>query len=145
MFIPMNMKKINLGSWKTNFNLDYTDISTTHQIDQGISLYNYEATLSSISISPVSVTLKVDSTHTKEISEASSRSSREIGLNEYEDSYPITINYKDGTSETTAVFKGITSGDLITNTITIVKLFTPIINDKEIKSVEFFDTVVPID
>ncbi|MEV5027797.1 hypothetical protein [Paenibacillus sp. LPE1-1-1.1] len=141
----MNMKKINLGSWKTNFNLDYTDISTTHQIDQGISLYNYEATLSSISISPVSVTLKVDSTHTKEISEASSRSSREIGLNEYEDSYPITINYKDGTSETTAVFKGITSGDLITNTITIVKLFTPIINDKEIKSVEFFDTVVPID
>ncbi|WP_054023022.1 DUF4179 domain-containing protein [Bacillus sp. FJAT-28004] len=142
---PDIFEKINAGSWKIKFNLDYKDISTTYQIDQGISLYNYEATLSSISISPISVTIKVDSAHTKEISEAASRSSREIGLNEYADHYPITIHYKDGTSETTAVFKGMSSGDLITNTITIVKPFTPIINDKEIKSVEFFDTVIPMD
>lgn len=142
---PDIFEKVNPGSWKIKFNLDYKDMSTTYQIDQGISLYNYEATLSSISISPISVTIKVDSAHTKEISEAASRSSREIGLNEYADHYPITIHYKDGTSETTAVFKGMSSGDLITNTITIVKPFTPIINDKEIKAVEFFDKVIPMD
>ncbi|WP_141504680.1 DUF4179 domain-containing protein [Paenibacillus luteus] len=139
---PDVYKKINSGSWEMNFNLDYKDISTTYQINQGIELYNYEATLSSISISPISVTIKVDSAHTKKIFEAANLARREIGLNEYEDSYPITIHYKDGTSETTAVFKGMTSGDLVSNTITIVKPFTPIINDKEIKSVEFFGTII---
>jgi hypothetical protein len=141
---PDIYEKIISGSWKMDFNLDYKDISTTYPINQGIELYNYEASLSSISISPISVTIKIDSPYTKEISEEANLSSREIGLNEYKDSYPITIHYKDGTSETTAVFKGMTSGDLISNTITIVKPFTPIINDKEITSVEFFGTIIPM-
>ena len=139
---PDEYKTVIPGSWKTTFNMDYTNFSTTHQINQGISLYNYEAILSSISISPISITIKVDSAHAKEINEASSRHTQEISTNEYTDSYSITIHYKDGTKETTEIFNGMIQ--TTNNTITIVKPFTPVINEKEIESVEFFDVVVPL-
>lgn len=132
------------GAWETTFNMDYKDLSKTHQVRQEISLYNHDATLSSISISPIAVTLSVDSAHTKEISEAANGSWQEIGLNEYTDSYPITIHYKDGTKETTELFNGMVQAEYMNQTITIVKPFTPVINEKEIDAVEFFDTVIPI-
>lgn len=132
------------GSWETEFKMDYKDISTMYPSNKEISLYGYEATLSSVSISPISVAINVDSAHTKAISEAVSLSRKEIGVNEYEDIYPITIHYKDGTSETTSIFNGMVVADNLRGSITIVKTFTPIINDKEIESVVFFDAVIPV-
>ncbi|WP_426452994.1 hypothetical protein ACP26L_12930 [Paenibacillus sp. S-38] len=139
---PDEYETVVSGSWETKFILDYKDISTSHQFQQGLSLYNYAATLSSISISPLSVTIKFESSHIKEIYEEASRLSKEKGLNEHVDSYPITIHYKDGRSETTSVFNGLVRADYTSDYTTIVKPFVPIINDKEIKSIEFFNTVI---
>lgn len=142
---PDNFETVIPGSWETKFDMNYKDLSTTRLVQQKLSLYGYEATLSSISISPISVTLKVSSEHAKEISEASSRAMKEVGPNEYLDNYPITINYQDGTSEKTTMFTGLSSGDLIKNEITIIKTFTPIIKNKEIETIAFFDAVIPVD
>ncbi|AEI42897.1 hypothetical protein [Paenibacillus mucilaginosus] len=142
---PDKFETIVSGSWETQFKLDYKDISTTYQLQQDMTLYNYAATLSSISISPFSVTLKVESAHTQEIDEEARRSSKEIGPNKYADYYPITLHYKGGRSETTSVFKGFVQADHLSDTTTIVKPFVPIINEKEIKLIEFFNTVIALD
>lgn len=141
---PDEFETVVPGSLKTGFKMDFKDISAVHQLNGKITLYGYEAKLVSISVSPISVTLKVESPHTKEISEEVNRTRKEIGLNEYSDSYPVTMKFKDGSSETTGVFTGLTQADYVKDTITIIKTFTPIINDKEIESLEFFDTVIPM-
>lgn len=141
---PDEFETVISGLWKTKFKMDFQDISSAHQLNEDISLYGYKAKLTYISISPISVTLKMESAHAKEISEAVSRSQKEIGLNESSDTYPVTLNYKDGTRETTTLFTGMAQADYINDTITIIKTFTPIIHDKEIESVAFFDTVIPM-
>ncbi|RIX52117.1 hypothetical protein D3P08_14160 [Paenibacillus nanensis] len=142
---PGKFETVIPGSWETKFDMKYKDLSATRLVQQKLSLYGYEATLSSISISPISVTLKVNSENTKAISEAARNSSKEIGPNETSDGYPITIHYQDGTSETTTIFTGMNRADFLSNSITIIKTFTPIIKDKEIASVEFFDAVIPVE
>lgn len=132
------------GSWTIQFKMDYTNMSTTYPVNKAVSLYGYEGSLSSLSISPIAITIKVTSAHVKEISAAASQSFREIGPNEYSDHYPVTIKYKDGTSETTAVFNGMSIGDLLDDTITVVKTFTPIINNKKIESIVFFDEEIDL-
>ncbi|RCX22562.1 hypothetical protein DFP94_101142 [Fontibacillus phaseoli] len=141
---PDEYETVISGSWETRLKLDYKNISTQHRVDKKLTLYGYEATWSSISVSPISVTLKVSSTFTKQISEAASESWKEIGLNEYSDHYPMIIRYQDGTSETTSVFTGMVVADHLSETITIVKTFTPLINDKQIETIEFFGTVIPM-
>lgn len=66
-----------------------------------------------------------------------------LGPNEYSDNYPITINYKDGTSETTDIFKGMYHFDSSGN-ILFIKTFDNVINDKEVKSITFFSTEILI-
>jgi hypothetical protein len=132
------------GSWKIPFKMDYSNMSTTYPLNQAVSLYGYKAAITTLSISPISVTLKLGSAYTKEISDAARQSEQEIGPNEYSDSYPLTIKYKDGTSETTAVFNGMVIGDHSDDTITIVKPFTPIMNTKEIESVVFFGVEIEV-
>ncbi|MCQ6560652.1 hypothetical protein [Paenibacillus mendelii] len=60
------------------------------------------------------------------------------------DNYPITINYQDGTSETTRVFTGFYAGELNNGEMLTIKTFENVINDKEITSIVFFDKVIPI-
>ncbi|WP_410767780.1 hypothetical protein [Fontibacillus sp. BL9] len=141
---PGEYETVISGSWETRLKLDYKNISTRHRVDKKLTLYGYEATWSSISVSPISVTLKVSSAFTKQISEAASESWKEIGLNEYSDHYPMIIHYKDGTSETTSIFTGMVEADHLRETITIVKTFTPLINDKQIETIEFFGTLIPM-
>lgn len=132
------------GEWGTSFKLGFKDFSKTYESNRKMSLYGYETILTSVSISPISITLKLESPYTKEISQAAPLQEVGKNTNTYRDTFPITIHYKDGTSETTTYFTGTTTSDYLTDTITSVKTFEGAINDKEIKSIEFFDITVPI-
>ncbi|TYP74582.1 hypothetical protein [Paenibacillus methanolicus] len=143
--LPDEFETIAPGFWETKFILDYKNLSTTHSVQRKVSLYGHPATLSSISISPIAVTLKVDSPQLRQINEAANLKQKETALNPYTDEYPITIHYRDGTSKTTSVWKGTIVGDFLTDTLTIIKPFTPILNDKEIEAVSFFDAYIPLD
>ncbi|GGA04981.1 hypothetical protein GCM10008018_58640 [Paenibacillus marchantiophytorum] len=69
---------------------------------------------------------------------------KEIGVYKHLDNYPITINYKDGTSETTSIFTGLHVLDYLNDQMLTIKTFEHVINDKEIASIVFFDKEIPI-
>lgn len=135
------------GEWETRFKLNFKSYSTTYQLDKSVTIYGYEANLKTVSISPISVTLNLDSQFLNEIVEASENWKAEnqevLGLKENWDIHPITINYKDGSSETTSVLSGV---QIIGSSdgMWFVKTFENVINDKEIKSITFFGAEIPI-
>ncbi|MDQ0194793.1 hypothetical protein [Paenibacillus wynnii] len=131
------------GSWETALKLDFKEYSTLYQIDQTVKLFGYTAILKTISVSPISITLKIDSGSLKEINKAAGRL-KEVGPNEYLDNFPIKINYKEGTSETTSIFSGLAVSDFLSNQLLTIKTFENIINDKEIASFVFFDKEIPM-
>ncbi|WP_334073396.1 sigma factor-like helix-turn-helix DNA-binding protein [Paenibacillus sp. A14] len=132
------------GSWETSFKLDFKEYSTLYQIDQNITMFGYRAVLKTISVSPISISLKIEGKSLKEIDEAAGRL-RKSDVNEFKylDNYPITINYKDGTAETTSIFTGWTLTEFGVQMLTI-KTFENVINDKEIASIVFFNKEIPI-
>jgi len=134
------------GEWEARFNLDFRNCSTTYEVNKNVTVYGYEAILKTISISPISVALNLDSKYISDIVGASEdweAENREVlSLNEHSDIYPITINYNDGTRETTAVLKGLRS--MGTDGIWFIKNFENVINYKEIKSITFFDAEIQI-
>ncbi|MCM3292645.1 hypothetical protein M3661_21225 [Paenibacillus sp. MER 180] len=129
------------GTWKTTVKLDFKEYSNVYQIDQDIDMYGYKAVLKTISISPISITLKLESNSLEEISNTPDRG---VIDGKSLDNFPITINYKDGTSETTNFFTGSVSMDLITGQMFTNKTFKNVINDKGIKSIVFFNKEFPI-
>ncbi|MBE1445824.1 DUF4179 domain-containing protein [Paenibacillus sp. OAS669] len=131
------------GSWETTFKLDFKEYSTLYQINQDMDMFGYPAVLKTISISPISISLKIESSSLKEINEAAGRL-KEIGKNEYLDNYPITIKYKDGTSETTSIFTGMHLLDYLNDKMLTIKAFENVINDKEIASIVFFDKEIQL-
>lgn len=139
---PGNFKTIIPGPWETSFKLEFKEYSTLYQIDQSFTMFGYTAILKTISVSPISITLKINSGSLKEINAASRF--KEIGPNEYLDDFPITINYKDGTSETTSIFTGLSRSNYMSNQMVTIKTFENVINDKEIASIVFFDKEIPI-
>ncbi|MFD0678363.1 MULTISPECIES: hypothetical protein [unclassified Paenibacillus] len=140
---PSNFETVIPGSWEAAIKLDFKEYSNLYQIDQNITLFGYKAILKTIFVSPISITLKIDSESLKEINHAAG-GLKEIGVNEYLDNFPITINYKDGTSETTSIFTGLALSDLLSNQLITIKTFGNVINDKEIASIVFFDKEIPI-
>ncbi|MHA7966019.1 hypothetical protein ACX93W_18000 [Paenibacillus sp. CAU 1782] len=88
--------------------------------------------------------LIAESGHFKEIYENADGAIKDIGNRQSLDQFPITIHYKDGISETTKLFTGttLTEGYQIMYT---QKVFEQVINDKEIKSIVFFDREILID
>jgi len=132
------------GTWETTFKLDFKEYAKLYQVDQNITMFGYDVTIKSISVSPISVALKIESEFLQEINEEASGKWVEIGENEYLDQYPITITYKDGSSETTSIFNGLHLVEPGYQMLTI-KTFEKVINDKEIASIVFFDKVIPID
>lgn len=143
--LPGIFETVIAGSWETTFKLDFKEYSKLYKADQDISMFGYRAVLKSISVSPISITLKIESESTEEIYEASG-GSKEIGKYKYSDIFPITINYKDGTSETTSIsfLNGIYTIDLLNHQIFTIKTFENVINDKEIASIVFFGKEIPI-
>ncbi|OAB35696.1 hypothetical protein PMSD_11850 [Paenibacillus macquariensis subsp. defensor] len=142
--LPGIFKTVIPGSWETRFKLDFKEYSTLYQIDQSIKMFGYGAVLKTISVSPISITLKIESSSLKEINKAAG-GLKEIGEYESLDNFPITINYKDGTSETTTIFTGLALSDLLIDQLLTIKMFENVINDKEIVSIVFFGTEIPID
>ncbi len=131
------------GEWQPSFKLDFKNYSTDYQVNKAIKMFNYDATIKTISISPISVTLKLESSFTKTINKVSGNWEM-LGPNEYSDIYPITINYKDGTSETNDILNGMHHLDHLSGEMLFIKTFESVINDKEIKSISFFGTEVEI-
>ncbi|NLV86747.1 MAG: hypothetical protein GX025_05980 [Clostridiales bacterium] len=129
------------GEWKTSFNLDFKNYSMDYQINQAIEMFGYDAIINTISVSPISVAFKLESSFVEQISQAAGNW-EVLGENKYSDVYPITINYKDGTSETTDIFNGMSHLDV--ENILLIKTFESVINDKEIESLTFFGVEIPI-
>ena len=138
---PGELTTVLSGIWKTSFKLDFKNYSTDYKVDRTTKFFDYDATIKTISISPISIAIKLESPFVKEISNSSDW--KVLGLDEYSDPYPITINYKDGTIETTDIFKGMhhldSNGEML-----LIKTFDNVINDKEIKSITFLETIIPI-
>lgn len=130
------------GSWETVVQLDFKEYSTLYPVDQNITMFGYEAVVKSVSVSPISIALKLESSSLKEINEAAGKL-KAIDDYTYLDDYPVTINYKDGTSETTSIFTGLHLTEFGTQMLTI-KTFEQVINDEEIASIVFFDKEIPL-
>lgn len=126
-----------------SFRLNFKNYSTEYQVDKGIKMGDYDTTIKTLSISLISVALKLESPFAKEISKASDNW-EELGSNEFSDIYPITINYKDGTSETTDIFNGMHYLEYSSGNMLFIKTFKNVINDREIESITFFDTGIQI-
>lgn len=141
--LTKNFETVIPGSWGTALKLDFKDTSRLYQIDQDITLYGYKAVFKTISISPISITLKIDSNYLEEINNFTLGLRQEDGEGAYLDHFPITLNYKDGTSETTNLLTGSTIKDFMTGQMITTKSFQNLINDKEIASVVFFDKEFP--
>ncbi len=131
------------GKWKTSFELDIKEYSTDYQVNKEITIFNYAATIKNISISPISIAIKIESPFLEKISEVS-KGGTKIEENKYLDNYPVTINYNDGTSETTTTFSGMHLAEHGIGEMLNIKTFENVINDKEIKSILFFSTEIPI-
>lgn len=141
--LPGEFETIIPDTWETAFKLDFKEYSTLYQVNQKINMYGYDAVLKSIAVSPISISLKVESETFKEINEAAGEFV-EVGENEHLDNYPVTIKYKDGSSETTTIFNGMHSIEYGTGHMLTIKTFENVINDKEIASIVFFDKEIPI-
>ncbi|MFF2479976.1 hypothetical protein [Paenibacillus sp. NPDC058071] len=139
---PGEYKTIISGDWETDFKLDFKDYSTQYEVNKAVSMFGYRAILKTISVSPISIALVVESRNMKEIDKAAGPL-KEVGPNQSLDYYPITIKYQDGTSETTDLLKGIHLTENGTQLFT-VKTFEQVINDKTIASIVFFDREIPI-
>ena len=69
------------GSWETSFKLDFKEYSNLYQIDQNITMFGYKAVLNTISVSPISISLKLESGSIKEINEAAGRLKELVQMN----------------------------------------------------------------
>lgn len=130
------------GVWETEFTLDFKELSASYAVNKSISMFGYHAILQTISVSPISIALKVESRSMTAINKAAGPL-KEVGPNRHLDNYPITIKYRDGTSETTSLFNGLHLTENGTQLFTI-KTFNKVINDKEIASIVFFNKEIPI-
>jgi hypothetical protein len=140
---PAEFETVVPGEWDISFDLNFKDSSTAQPVQADLSMYGYQATVTSISISPISIALKVEAPFMEEINNAAGNM-ESIQPNAYIDRFPITIHYKDGTSETTNAFHGSMLSNFRSGKMELVKTFEHVINEKEIASIEFFQTVIPI-
>lgn len=138
-----NSSTLQAGEWKISFPLNFKEYSAEHEVNIEITLFGHSAKIKTLAISPISVTIKLESEFLKEISNGAkgkSVSSVDVNINEF----PIEINFEDGTSEMTTVLNGMNQIDYINRELLSIKVFDGIINDKAIKSVAFFDTEIPV-
>ncbi|RUS46632.1 DUF4179 domain-containing protein [Cohnella sp. AR92] len=142
---PDEYEVIQPGEWKTTIKLDFKNGSKRYEANRTVQLYGHKATLEALSVSPISVTLFLRSDSLEEIWEEARRSGTEIGPDgRSSDDYPVTIHYKDGTSETTSVFSGMAQAHPSLGDMMVVKPFLPILQPDRIESIEFFGAVVPL-
>lgn len=142
--VPGELHTVLPGTWKVSFPMDFQSYATVYPMERAVELYGCSATLHTVSVSPIAVTIKLYSEHVREIVQ-NERAWEELAPGQHADQYPITIHYQDGTSETTEIFSGMTNLNALSGEILVVKRFEQVINDRQIESVEFFGEVLPID
>ena len=134
------------GSWSVRFPLDFEDCSVTYPIAQTIPVEGYDVTLQSISVSPLSITLRANSPYTREIIQ-----SLDEKYAPYSDDssrwFPVTIHYADGSTETAS--RGVRMGSTsemnhLSGDILDIITFDNLINDKAIESIEICGTVIAL-
>ena len=134
------------GSWTVHFPLDFEDCSVTYPMAQTIPVEGYDITLKSISVSPLSVTLRANSPYTREIIQ-----SLDEKYAPYSDDsprwFPVTIHYADGSTE--AATRGVRMGSTseinhLSGDILDIITFDRLINDKAIDSIEICGTVIEL-
>lgn len=133
------------GTWEVSFPLDIRENVRGQSADLPVTMFGYAARLKTVSLSPVSVALKLESASAREISEAGSGGmGRELAPNVHEDAFPVTVHYADGTAETTGIFRGLCQIEFRTGEIWIVKTFPAAIDDRQVRSIEFFGVEVAV-
>lgn len=126
------------GSWSIRFPLDFEDCSVTYPMAQAIPVEGYDMTLQSISISPLSITLRANSPYTREIVRSLDEKSAPYSA----DSprwFPVTIHYADGSTETASHHGRLgstTEINHLSGDILDIITFDTLINTKEIASIE---------
>ena len=113
---------------------------------QTIPVEGYDVTLQSISVSPLSITLRANSPYTREIIQ-----SLDEKYAPYSDDssrwFPVTIHYADGSTE--AATRGVRIGSTsamnhLSGDILDIITFDNLINDKAIESIEICGTVIAL-
>lgn len=132
------------GSWSVSFPLDFEDCSVTYTINQTVPVHGYDVTLQSISVSPLSIAIHANSPYTRQISNA-----LDVYPDDFPRWFPITIHYADGTSETAPNTANGRIGSMsemsyLSGDIFDVITFSDLINTKEIRSIEFCGTEIPL-
>lgn len=141
---PGAFQTVASGEWEFSFPLDFQQYSSPHQAAVPVNLLGYPAELQSVSVSPISITLRIQSGFAREISQEKQALGEEVGPNQFVDNYPVTIHYQDGSSETTELFDGLYQADYHTGEILLIKTFENVINEKALTSIEFFGVEIPI-
>lgn len=140
---PGEFRTIFPGTWEADLQLDFRNVAAEYEVNKHVSLYGHQAKLKTVAVSPISIALKLEAADLKSIYDAAGER-KEVGPNEYLDQFPVTILYKDGTTETTRIFDGIQLGSLGSGQQLLVKRFAQVINDKEIASLRFFGLEIPV-
>ena len=134
------------GSWTVSFPLDFEDCSVTYPMTQTIPVEGYDMTLQSISVSPLSVTLRANSPYTREIMQSLDEKYAPYSENSPR-WFPVTIHYADGSTEAAA--RGVRMGSTsevnhLSGDILDIITFDSLINDKAIDSIEICGTVIEL-
>lgn len=140
---PGEFETVLAGEWQVSFPLDFTDCSTQYEVNRAMTMLGEAATVRSVTVSPIAITLRVDSPALRQIY-AENHRWQEVAPNEYLDDFPITIHYADGTTETTKIFNGLTNADYLSGELLTIKTFENVINDKAIRSITFFDEQIEL-
>jgi len=136
-YLPVDLP----GTWKVSFPLEYTDCSRrVSGLRAETELYGYEAAVTEVSVSPLSVTVKGGGEDLDKAADAA----RDAGVEGW---FPVTIHFKDGTSYTTDREQGDASTSLVEGGKDLYTNWTfhRVIDPEQVESVEFFGVSIPIE
>jgi len=136
-YLPVDLP----GTWKVSFPLEYTDSSRrVSGMWEKTELYGYEAAVTEVSVSPLSVTVKGSGEGLDEAADAA----RAAGVEGW---FPVTIHFKDGTSYTTDQEQGDASTSLVEGGKDLYTNWTfhKVIDPEQVESIEFFGTTIPME
>lgn len=141
---PAEFHTVCSGEWELSFSLDYREYSGDQPVDLPVTMFGFPATVKSVSVSPISLSLKLESTAVENISQRGREAREELGPNRYRDGYPVTLHFRDGTSLTTEIFTGFVHADFLNEKLLIIKTFDEAISHKEVCSITFFGAEIPV-
>jgi len=129
------------GRWKVSFPLEYTDCAKTQtDLQIPVTLYGQEGTVTEVSLSPLSVTVKGTCATLKEMVEEARASE--------EDWLPVTLRLRDGTALTTSSEAGDGYGsmaDHMDNSFYTNWTFRQVIDIEQVEAVEFYGVEIPVE